>query len=135
MRACVCLRARSHSWTFANSFTTTTFTNILYNLWILILLASLRVDKFNLSPFVLAAILLLILYFCVRFRCLLCIFHVLHCFHVAPLPLCHNYFSVHFFYIITFTISNSKEIILLDDRIGRFELPLPFFFSLSLYIF
>lgn len=38
----------------------TTFTNILYNLWILILLASLRADKFNLSSFVLAAILLLL---------------------------------------------------------------------------
>lgn len=53
---------------FANSFASNyTFTNILYNLWILILLASLRADKLNLSSFVLAAILLCWLIFSLLF--------------------------------------------------------------------
>lgn len=53
---------------FANSFASNyTFTNILYNLWILILLASLRADKLNLSSFVLAAILLCLLIFSLLF--------------------------------------------------------------------
>lgn len=136
VRVYVCVR----TWMFANSFAATTFTNILYNLWILILLASLRADKFNLLPFVLAAILLqiyLYLYKCVwvYVQCtymynsyvpfVVCsIFRVLYRFHVA------RQLFQRAFYINKkqFYISNSNEI-LLDNWISQFAFSLLVFFS------